>query len=82
MFRVRWLSSYKDEFGNWIVNNSTETNSFIPSNKVITKRKLFSAMRTLGYEIPKGTQTEYEEYSIYINTRNGKPIFELQENIN
>ena len=78
MFKVKVLDSYING-GIWIVNNSIETNSFIPSNKVITKRKLFSAMRTLGYEIPKGSQIEYDELSIYMNARNGKPTFELQK---
>lgn len=81
MFRVIWLDSYRDGFGigSWVINNSMETNNLIPSNKVATKRKLFSAMRTLGYEIPKGSQIEYDELSIYINAKNGKPIFELQK---
>ena len=81
MFKIKVLDSYIDG-GIWIVNNSIETDNFIPSSKVATKRKLFSAMRTLGYEIPKGTQVEYEEFAIYINARNGRPIFELQENVN
>lgn len=79
MFKIVWLSSYKDEFGCYTVNNSMETNNFILDNKVATKHKLFSAMRALGYEIPKGTQVQYEEYSIYLNARNGKLLFELQK---
>ena len=66
----------------WSLNQSFHTKRFIPYSQTKTRRKLFKALRNLGYIIPAGSYTEELGVdTIEVYARNGMPIVFLETDV-